>query len=111
MALQRATVEHEEDVADLPSTAKFKGKTSSSGHVIVRDHGHSGMTLSSFCEHAMAKAGRRAADRHKKERVEAAAAVERAAKDAAAAAAAKVAAADARRADTPACCRTGTKPR
>ena len=46
----------EEDVADLPSTAKFKGKTSSSGHVIVRDHGHSGMTLSSFCEHAMAKA-------------------------------------------------------
>ena len=45
----------EEDVPDLPSTAKFKGKRSVSGDVIVRDRGHAGMTLRSFCEHAMAK--------------------------------------------------------
>ena len=45
----------EEDV-DLPSTEKFKGMTSSSGHTIVRDRGHENMTLLSFCEHEMAKA-------------------------------------------------------
>ena len=46
----------EEDVADLPSTAKFKGKISSSGDVIVRDRGHANMTLMDFCEHEMATA-------------------------------------------------------
>ena len=46
----------EEDAADLPSTAKFKGKYSVSGELIVRDRGHAGMTLESFCEHEMAKA-------------------------------------------------------
>ena len=39
----------------LPSTAKFKGKLSSSGEAIVRDRGHAGMTLASFAEHDMAK--------------------------------------------------------
>ena len=45
----------EEDVADLPSTNKFKGKYSVSGELIVRDRGHAGMTLARFCEHEMAK--------------------------------------------------------
>ena len=45
----------EEDVADLPSTAKFKGKWSVSGDLIVRDRGHRGMTLANFCEHEMAR--------------------------------------------------------
>ena len=44
----------EEDVADLPSTAKFKGHTIA-GHTIVRDHGHAGMSLANFCEHEMAR--------------------------------------------------------
>ena len=45
----------EEDVADLPSTNKFKGKYSVSGELIVRDRGHAGMTLARFCEHEMVK--------------------------------------------------------
>ena len=45
VALQAA----EEDV-ELPTTAKFKGQHSSSGLPIVRDAGHAGMTLDSFCE-------------------------------------------------------------
>ena len=45
-----------EDVPDLATTAKFKGKLSSSGNIIVRDHGHGGMTLADFCSHEMARA-------------------------------------------------------
>ena len=44
-----------EDVADLPTTAKFKGKRSVSGELIVRDRGHDGMTLADFCKHEMAR--------------------------------------------------------
>ena len=46
----------EEDPAHLASTNKFKGKRSSSGHVIVRDHGHAGMRLADFAAHEMAVA-------------------------------------------------------
>ena len=46
----------EEDPAPLDSTAKFKGKYSSSGHVIVRDHGHAGMRLADFAKNEMALA-------------------------------------------------------
>ena len=46
----------EEDPAHLASTAKFKGKRSSSGHVIVRDQGHAGMRLADFAAHEMALA-------------------------------------------------------
>ena len=46
----------EEDPAHLASTSKFKGKRSSSGHVIVRDHGHAGMRLADFAAHEMAVA-------------------------------------------------------
>ena len=46
----------EEDVADLPSTAKFEGKKSASGETIVRDRGHGGMTLVAFHAHEMARA-------------------------------------------------------
>ena len=41
---------------DLPSTAKFQGKVSSSGKLIVRDAGHRGMSLGDFCANKMATA-------------------------------------------------------
>jgi hypothetical protein len=46
--------EAELDVADLPTTAKFLGQCSSSGERIVRDQGHTGLTLADFCRHEMA---------------------------------------------------------
>ena len=46
--------EAELDVADLPTTAKFFGQCSSSGERIVRDQGHTGLTLAAFCRHEMA---------------------------------------------------------
>ena len=45
-----------EDAPHLASTAKFRGKHSSSGHIIVRDQGHAGMRLADFASHEMAVA-------------------------------------------------------
>ena len=45
-----------EDAPHLASTAKFRGKHSSSGHIIVRDQGHAGMRLANFAALEMALA-------------------------------------------------------
>ena len=48
----------EENPGHLPSTAKFLGAHSTSGEEIVRDRGHAGMSLQSFCDVAEAKLAR-----------------------------------------------------